>query len=118
MRFISLEEHKKRNKNKVYQTGISATLGEEQIKLFKSKITRGPTTDDCWNFKTRSKQRYIKYDKFLAHRVSYELFKGEIPSGLTLDHLCLNKHCINPAHLEPLTSAENSKRFMESKNAQ
>src|SRR5690606_26252710 len=45
-----------------------------------------------------------------AHRVSYEHFVGPIPDGLLLDHLCRVRCCINPAHLEPVTSGENTRR--------
>ena len=45
-----------------------------------------------------------------AHRVVYEVFKGEIPEGLVLDHLCRIKHCVRPDHLEPVTQAENLRR--------
>ncbi len=45
-----------------------------------------------------------------AHRVSYEKFRGPIPEGLTLDHLCRVKSCVNPDHLEPVTNAENIRR--------
>jgi hypothetical protein len=45
-----------------------------------------------------------------SHRISYELFRGKIPDGLTLDHLCRVRRCVNPFHLEPVTGLENTKR--------
>lgn len=47
---------------------------------------------------------------FLAHRVVYEDAYGEIPEGLEVDHLCENKLCINPEHMELVTHRENTKR--------
>lgn len=45
-----------------------------------------------------------------AHRVSYEMHKGQIPDGLVIDHLCRNTFCVNPDHLEPVTHGENVRR--------
>jgi hypothetical protein len=42
-----------------------------------------------------------------AHRFAYEMLVGPIPTGLTLDHLCRNRMCVNPSHLEPVTIAVN-----------
>lgn len=42
-----------------------------------------------------------------AHRVAYELARGPIPPGLVIDHLCRNRACCNPEHLEPVTSRVN-----------
>lgn len=51
---------------------------------------------------------------WLAHRVTYTLLVGPIPDGLEIDHLCKNKPCCNPDHLEAVTRSENVKRGSQS----
>lgn len=51
----------------------------------------------------------------LGHRAVYEAVIGPIPDGLTLDHLCRVRACINPDHLEPVTVAENTRRAAANK---
>lgn len=69
-------------------------------------------TDKCWIWVgCHDKKGYgqIRVDGRMekAHRVSYELAHGQIPDGLTIDHLCRNHPCVNPAHLEAVTLKEN-----------
>ena len=52
----------------------------------------------------------IRRKRVLVHRFSYELFKGKIPDGLEIDHLCRNRKCCNPQHLEAVTRSTNLSR--------
>ena len=79
---------------------------------FMAKVVK---TDDCWLwFGAVSNGRYGSFNldgrTTTAHRAVYRLMVGPIPEGLTIDHLCMVKLCVNPAHLEPATSAENTRR--------
>ena len=52
-------------------------------------------------------QFWVRERMVLAHRFAYEMVVGSIPDGLSLDHLCRVRHCVNPDHLEPVTQKEN-----------
>ena len=74
-------------------------------------------TDRCWEwegYKYSNGYAALTVDgrQVLAHRWSYEEFIGPIPDGLTIDHLCRNRGCVNPAHMEPVTGRENTRRAM------
>lgn len=81
---------------------------------FMSKVDRsGP--GECWIWTgAKSNAGYgtvrIDYQQMPAHRAAYELLVGPVPDGLELDHLCVNPPCVNPAHLDPVTHAENMRR--------
>lgn len=69
----------------------------------------------CWNFTGRVNPAgygMIKWRRrhWRTHRAVYELLVGPIPEGLVIDHLCFNKRCMNPAHLEAVTARENTLR--------
>ena len=53
-----------------------------------------------------------KCGTFIAHRFAYQYMIGPIPDGLELDHLCRNRPCVNPYHLEPVTRAVNHARML------
>src|SRR5690606_13797613 len=76
---------------------------------FWKKVTK--TEADCWEWTGALNSRGygcvgIDSKRYLTHRVAYEALVGPIPEGLTIDHLCRNKVCCNPAHLEPVTARE------------
>ena len=86
-------------------------MDEKAKKRFFDKISVDPETG-CWNW-TAGRiwngygQFWLAGKKHYAHRVAYELLRGEIPEGLQIDHLCRNRACANPDHLEPVTCKEN-----------
>jgi len=67
-----------------------------------------------WSGKRNSGNGYskVRHDGriWMVHRLVYTLLVGLIPKGLLLDHKCRRRACCNPKHLEPVTSAENTRR--------
>lgn len=79
---------------------------------FWSKVEK--TENGCWHWRGALRNGYGVINAgghngrtLYAHRVAYEALVGQIPAELQLDHLCRNRACCNPAHLEPVTQREN-----------
>ncbi len=68
----------------------------------------------CWDWTARTNAAgyalYYVGGGELAHRWSWSFFNGPVPDGLQIDHLCRNRRCVNPSHLEPVTHRENVRR--------
>lgn len=78
-----------------------------ELELFNA---RWAPDGECWRWiGAMGNHGYGVYGKpaILAHRWSYLLHVGVIPPWLTIDHLCRNRWCVHPNHLEPVTRAEN-----------
>jgi hypothetical protein len=82
---------------------------------FWSKIDRG-TRDQCWmwkgylNPKCYGSFNFKPLGRVSSHRFAYHLTKGRVPTDLVVDHLCRNRACCNPEHLEPVTHIVNIQR--------
>lgn len=95
---------------------MTSTDGACETAKFWSRVARG---EDCWTWtgsKTTGGYGNLRWrgGYEYAHRLAYKLAVGPIPEGLHLDHLCRNRSCCNPEHLEPVTQAENTRRGLAS----
>lgn len=95
--------------------GSAAAAAQKRPIMERLTAQRTITTEGCWEWGgIRQPNGYgvIHHEGTgsRTHRVAYEAWVGPIPEGLHIDHLCRNKACFNPEHLEPVTHAENMRR--------
>lgn len=91
-------------------------IEEKYRKLFFNKFSEGKD-NECWEWQAAidnttgyGKALLSKNKVTTAHRISYAIYKGNIPKGLVVDHLCRNRKCVNPNHLEAVTHKVNTNR--------
>lgn len=91
-------------------TTLAILTDAKVIDAFLSRLTK---TETCWTWNGASRPStghgFFKYKglRVAAHRVSYVMFKSEIPAGLVIDHICHNPPCVNPDHLRAVTQKQN-----------
>lgn len=94
---------------------MTCEFGDSRLaQRFWDKVSVNKRTG-CWEWAASKQQGgYAQYRHMgtmrLGHRVAYIELVGTVPPGLELDHLCRVRHCVNPAHLEPVTRRENTLR--------
>ena len=89
-----------------------------EIKERLERATPGPCLDAETDWVSAKGYANFKVEGKIwkAHRWAYEQTRGTIPAGMQLDHLCRNKKCINPFHLEIVTNQENANRANAARN--
>lgn len=84
------------------------------LERFESKIEWIPFSTCWWWNGSIESNGYGRFKaggrKWSPHRLAYEHWNGQLKDGLEIDHLCRNRSCVNPAHLEQVTHRENSRR--------
>lgn len=94
-------------------SGTFALVERDWRKRFWAKVEK---TEECWLWTAalnRDGYGIFGFDSHTvrgAHRIAYELLIGPIPDGRQLDHLCRVRRCVNPSHLEAVSSGENTRR--------
>ena len=91
-------------------------LTSEDIGRFWTHVEK---TDTCWNWIGSITRGYGQIclrknkvqTKYRAHRVSYWISNGDIPEGLFIDHICLNRACVRPDHLRLVTARQNNENL-------
>lgn len=78
-----------------------------EVAHFWAKVEIGGTAM-CWIWHGQKVNGYGRFRGERAHRYAYQLHRGAIPDGLMIRHMCGNKRCVNPDHLEPGTMADNA----------
>ena len=89
--------------------------------LLKQLWRRGRVPSDCWdwigsvNKRTGYGKKQFDGRTLLAHRWMYERMIGPIPTGMVINHICRNRRCVNPQHLEVVTQTVNCRKGIGSK---
>lgn len=101
--------------------GALPTSGLSERERLLAKVSKDPNTG-CWNWtgalqangyasmRVQRGEARAGWRTTSGHRLAFELYRGPIPEGMELDHLCRNRRCVNPDHLEVVDRATNTLR--------
>lgn len=111
-------DHQMAKPKSIRPSSVDVMDDQQRARFWASAQVGTPT--ECWPWLRCTKPRgygvfnvYVPNrgrTYFLPHRVAWELTHGAIPAGLQIDHLCRQRSCVNPAHLDLVTSKENTLR--------
>lgn len=88
----------------------------EPRKVMKKLVEIGQSPGDCWewigtiNHKTGYGKKTFAGKDYLAHRWVFEMLQGPIPEDKVINHICSNRACVNPHHLEVVSQTENCRK--------
>lgn len=96
----------------------NVNLTEEEMSRFLEKVKQPILDHKCWEWTANQDKDgygmfFLRRRNRRAHRVSYYAYKGEIPKGFVVHHICKNRRCVNPNHLEARSIYDN---LMDSNN--
>ena len=100
--------------DELFAAVVEGRMSGYPARPFADRLWEKVAVGDCWEWTGALTYGYgvigIGGRTRRAHRVAYELLVGPILEGLTIDHLCRNRACVNPDHLEPVPHLENLRR--------
>lgn len=115
-------EHQRASRARLRRGEGAPRSRRDPASRFMKHVRKTRRKSGCWDWTGAAKDLYGAFQitpeqgPIRAHRAAWLLFRGDIPDGLAVDHLCRRPICVNPDHLELVTTAENNRRAGEARD--